>query len=593
MPLKSLLKELVSFTGLESISLPELMESTRKTMSTAVLPTGWKLIVTSLLLFSLSPCLLGQEYFVSFKNKSNTPYSIEKPSEYLSTKSIVRRKRYGIAIDERDLPVDPNYIAQIASLEEVFYFYSSKWLNGAVFSIRDSLTLFQIEELEFVKAVAPLRNYYKKRSANVSKEEDTKAFDGQIWSDTDYGPSYHQANMLNVPSLHNKGYRGKGMTIAVLDGGFNDLKKLSHFDSLQLDFRLLAQRDYVDLDHTSVDGSWHGMHVMSTMASNLQGQLIGTAPEANYILIRTEDSGSETPIEELNWVVGAEFADSMGADILNTSLGYTNYYHANGIKDSLLSYEWEDLDGNTSYITRASDIAASRGLLVVNSAGNSGNCDWKYIGMPADGDSVLAIGALDSMENRIGFSSFGLPSSPQIKPNIAAMGHRIILAHKTSEGKDTLRIGSGTSFSGPIIAGAIACLWQAKPELSNMEIFDIVQRSADRFNNPDTAYGYGLPDFEKALDLLSEKTVAYSPSLSYPNPFQNYLMYSFRSEFCETLSLELHDLQGNIVTQQLLTTKEGLNEFLLNTSTLREGLYILVAKSKHHSDRQKLMKETD
>ena len=556
---------------------------------TADLPTKW-LFATIILLLSFH--LEAQVYLVSYTDKSDSPYSIHYPEAFLSDRAIIRRLKHAIPIEESDLPVNLDYINELNSLESVSVLYSTKWLNASVARIDDSLALEKIIELGFVKKVSPLKNYYKKRSFDFSKEEETKEFKANAYNETSYGASYRQTEMLNLHKLHEQGLTGKGMVIAVIDGGFNDLYQLSHFDSIRLGFRLLAQRDYVDLDHSSVDGSWHGMHVMSCMASYKEGLLIGTAPGASYVLLRTEDVNSETPLEELNWVKAAEFADSLGADILNTSLGYTDYFLSDGTRDSLVSYEWDDLDGSTSYITKASDLAARKGMLVVNSAGNSGNGAWKYIGMPADGDSVLAIGALDSVENKIGFSSYGRPEDSRVKPNVMAMGFQVVLAHKDANDNDTVRIGSGTSFAGPILAGAAACLWQAKPELSNMEIFDIIQRSSDSYNNPDTAYGYGLPDFQKALDMALENEINYDPSYIYPNPFQDYLIYQFETNKAQTLRFEIFNLQGKLVFEDLVNAY-GKGEYAVKTKALRNGMYVLVVSGPEYEDRKLILRNSD
>lgn len=548
-------------------------------------------LISFIFLISFQGNVAAQIYFAAYTDKANTPYSIHYPEAFLSQKSILRRAKHDIPIEHSDLPPNPEYVRQVA--EHSVILYQSKWLNGSVIRIDDSLNLEKIEALPFVDKLHPLKDYFDKKRLHKTKEEVLYPLKAFAFDSSDYGPSFHQANMLKIIELHKRGLQGDNMIIAVMDGGFNDLFKMRHFDSLLLDGRVLAQRDYVDLNHESVDGAWHGTHVMSCVAAVMPGLMIGTAPKASYILLRTEDVNSETRLEEFNWIAAAEFADSMGADILNTSLGYTDFSLADGSTDSLMSYSWENLDGNSSYITRASDLAARKGMLVINSAGNSGGGAWRYIGMPADGDSVLAIGALDSLEERIGFSSFGRSKDPRVKPNVMAMGHRVVLAHKTSLGVDTIRLGSGTSFSGPILAGAAACLWQARPQLSNMDIFELIQRHSDRYANPDTAYGYGLPDFSKALKALQEDSLHYSAAQIFPNPFNTRVIYRFHSMFEEALELELTNLKGQKVLQLNIVLNKGLNEIMLNTKGLEKGLYILSAKSRHFSDRQRILKAID
>ncbi len=585
-------KELDAFIDSGSISLREQMVLTLKMTSTAVLPTRWIWWISTVLLsFFLSPDLKAQIYLASFSDKEANPYSIHAPEQFLSDRSVIRRFKQNIPIEESDLPVNPTYLQELSEVTSVSLIYSTKWLNAAVIRIDDSTKITDIMALDFVVDLSPLKNYYKKREFEFSKEEEIFDFNGEYQADPYYGFADDQNRMLKVDRLHEKGLKGEGMIIAVLDGGFNDFYQLSHFDSMRLEGRLLAQRDYVDLDHSSVEGSWHGMHVISCMAAEKSGLMTGTAPKASYILLRTEDVNSETPLEEINWVKAAEFADSLGADILNTSLGYTNYYLADGSKDSLLSYVPSDLDGNTSYITKGSDLAARKGMLVINSAGNSGNSSWKYLGMPADGDSVLAIGALDSAQNRIAFSSFGRSDDPRVKPNVMAKGFQCVLAHKSSDGRNTVRIGSGTSFSSPILAGAAACLWQARPEMSNMEIFDLIQQSADRFSNPDTAYGYGLPDFDQALELAIDEPIDYVPSRLYPNPFQDYFIYQFKADRIKNLKIEIFDLNGKLLFSEIINTLKGHNDLIIKPRIMREGLYLLKARSDSCIDQRLILKE--
>ena len=299
--------------------------------------------------------------------------------------------------------------------------------------------------------------------------------------------------MLNGDILHRMGYDGTGMLVAVLDGGFSNVDIMPFFDTLRATNRILEGRDLVDNDDYVYESSSHGSHVLSTMAANLPGMLVGTAPGATYVCIKTEDVRSELRIEEDNWVAGAEYADSLGVDVINSSLGYTTF----NIKS--MSHEYKDLDGNTSRATIGADIAASKGMLVVVSAGNEGNGRWKYVGAPADADSVMAVGALDRDGDRVKFSSQGPTADGRVKPSVMARGGKSVVGSLYSYEVDSV---DGTSFASPIMAGMVTSLWQAFPNKTNMEIIRAIEKSADRYDSPDKKHGHGTPDFYKAYRLL-------------------------------------------------------------------------------------------
>ncbi len=311
----------------------------------------------------------------------------------------------------------------------------------------------------------------------------------------DYGQAFNQINMLNGIPLHDLGLDGAGMTIAVLDAGFLNADVIEAFDSLWLNNQIIGYKDFVSpLAPDIFDSHYHGTMVLSTMGANLPTEMVGTAPKADYWLLRSEDGATEYLIEELNWASAAEFADSLGADIINSSLGYTTY------DDPAQDHTYEDMDGNTTPITIAADLAASKGILVVNSAGNSGSSSWHYIGAPADGDSVFTIGAVNSSGNYASFSSTGPTYDDRIKPNVVAQGQgsTVISAYSGN-----VTSGNGTSFSSPITAGMVACLWQAHPNKKNTEIMEAIQQSASQALNPDSLLGYGIPDYFAAHSTLS------------------------------------------------------------------------------------------
>ncbi|MBK9492264.1 MAG: S8 family serine peptidase [Haliscomenobacter sp.] len=294
------------------------------------------------------------------------------------------------------------------------------------------------------------------------------------------------------------GHRGSGITVAVLDGGFTSADKHYVFDSLRTKNLLIPARDFVDNDWQVCESSSHGMQVLSVMGANQPGVLVGAAPNASYVLVKTEDVRSEYRVEECNWIAGLEYADSLGADIINSSLGYTTF------SDKTMDYQYSSLNG-ASDASKAAELATARGMIVVNSAGNEGDSEWKYVGVPADSKGAFSIGAVDSKGKKAGFSSFGPTADGRIKPDVSAAGARVMSASASS---NQIRPTSGTSLSAPLVSGMIAALWSAFPEKTNIEIMDAVRKSGSQADAPDNELGYGIPDFVRAFELLKGKSPA-------------------------------------------------------------------------------------
>ena len=395
--------------------------------------------------------------------------------------------------------------------------------------------------------------------------------------------------MLNLQYLHKEGFRGQGMLIAILDAGFYKVNELAAFDSIRINKQIIATYDFVDKDTSVYDAATHGMMVLSTIAGNLPGEFVGTAPKANFLLLRTEQTASEYLIEEHNWAVAAEYADSMGVDIINSSLGYNNF------DDTLQSHHYQDMDGNTTIISRAADLAAKKGILVVSSAGNEGFSDWRYITAPADADSILSVGAVTEDKNIAFFSSAGPTSDGQIKPDVCALG----MPAAVCAADGSINSSSGTSFSAPITTGAISCLWQAHPELNNMQIIDAIRRSADRYGQPDTLFGYGIPDFYAAhiyLNTIGKIDEHTNNFLNiFPNPFKNSLnivFYSNNIQVPYSSILEVFDTHGKKILEQKFTdseTKYKIYRIDFNEK-LSKGLYIIRFTANNKVLQQKLIK---
>ncbi|HEY6159637.1 MAG TPA: S8 family serine peptidase [Bacteroidia bacterium] len=519
-------------------------------------------------------------YWIQFTDKNNTPFSIGNPSAFLSARSIQRRQNQNIPITVRDLPVDPNYVAQVLGTGAVTLNYRSRWFNAISITTTDANALTAINSLPFVVSVQPVKRYRGHNTVETIDNPETMSnqkYSNDIIMPTalNYGQSYNQANQIGAVCLHNAGFQGQGMVIAVLDDGFYNVDILPAFDSLRLNNRLLGTWDFVSGNANVYDDDTHGMEVLSDMAGWIDGSLIGTAPRAQYWLLRTEDAATEYLVEEDNWVAGIEFADSVGADVVNTSLGYTQF------DDVAMNHVYADLDGNTTVIARAADFGCAAGMFICCCAGNSGTQPWYYIWSPADADSILAVGAVDNSGVIAGFSSHGPTADGRIKPNTCARGSGATVA--ASSGGITT--ASGTSFASPITCGAVACLWQAHPNFTNMQLFNAIQQSANNYSTPDNTYGYGIPDFCAANILLSSQNgpVPGSDQLlaSFPDPFTSEVDFSFYSASDQQLKVELMDVTGRIVsTQSFFVKANAENKMELNgLQELSSGVYLLRVSS--------------
>ncbi len=399
-----------------------------------------------------------------------------------------------------------------------------------------------------------------------------------------YGQSFNQIHMVKGELLHNMGYRGEGMVIALLDAGFFNANTLPAFDSLRLNNQVLGTRDFVVPGNNVYAEHPHGMEVLSIIGGNIPGQLVGTAPKARFWLLRTEDANSEFIIEEYNWVSGAEFADSAGVDVINSSLGYTTF------DDSTQNHSCNDMTGNTTPASKGANIAVSKGMIVVNSAGNSGGSSWKCVGAPADGFAVFAVGAVDSLGNYATFSSVGKVND-HVKPNITAQGKATVL----SAPDGSVSRGNGTSFSSPVIAGMIACLWQAAYNVYNQLIMRAIEISSSKATQPDSLVGYGIPDFSRALARVGVKSLE-SNGLSvevFPNPFKDHVTLFFSAvNERQTIEISVYDFTGRCIAIQadvMLERGENRIKFII-PGRLTSGCYILKIVGKGFSCQRKLMR---
>jgi hypothetical protein len=545
------------------------------------------------LLLQWSFAQTSKHYLVKFKDKNNSEYSVDQPSAYLSEKSISRRQKQNIKIIANDLPVNSIYINAVKSTG-VSVINQSRWLNAVTISTADETQLEAVRSLASVKEIiltsddASVKVNSTKFYPEANSQSALTSDPGRISVVLNYGPSFFQANQIGADCMHNSGYMGQGMTIAVLDAGFYKADSLPAFDSLRINNQLLGCRDFVTGDTLVFEDFPHGMNVLSCMVGNLPGQLVGTAPKAKFWLLRTEDAFTETLQEEVNWLVAAEFADSVGADIINTSLGYTKF--DGGIGDHFYS----DMDGNTTIVTNAADWAASKGIFVTCSAGNAGGPPWYKISAPADADSVLTVGAVDSAGVIAGFSSRGLTFDGRVKPNVCARGVQATIAGNSGG----TSLANGTSFSSPITAGAVACLWQSNPTANILQLISAIQQSASQAFLPDSIQGYGIPDFCTADSILGFMVTINDLSADeallsvYPNPFHSDFVIDFFSNKKEIVHLELYDISGRkILTESQSVVANNNRLHLSQPEALSKGIYTLRVVTSGKTYFKKIVKQ--
>jgi len=524
-------------------------------------PVLMKKLTLSLMLccfiFSITSAQFSR-YIVQFKNKGSNPYSLSNPAAYLSAKALSRRAKSGTALDSTDLPITPRYIDSIRSVPNVTLLNRSKWLNLVVISTTDPAALSKINSFSFVQFTAPIaarkHPVFAELPAKFS-EEMIQTVPSEIAARTkavqlNYGQTFNQINFHNGQFLHDRGYQGDGMTIAMLDAGYLSYKTNPAFDSIRMNGQVLGEWDFVNNVQNTDALHGHGMNSLSTIAANRPGIMVGTAPRASFWLFITEDVFSEYPIEEVNWASAAEFADSAGVDVISSSLGYNDF------DNPLFDHSYADRNGNTTIVTRAADLAAKKGIIVMNSAGNNGNLtdQRKYVSCPADGDSVVAVGATNVAGTIAGFSSWGPNAAGKIKPNIVSVGVGTIVANTSGNPVAS----NGTSFSNPNMAGLITSLWSAYPEFNNMKIIDAVQRSAHKYKNPDDRYGYGIPNMRTAFYLLkADKSRQLFGSSGWfratPNPFSTQIDAAFIAESSGTVKLYLKKITGAILDSATIT----------------------------------------
>lgn len=524
-------------------------------------------------------------YWVQFTDKNDSPYSIDAPEQFLTQRALDRRARLGIAVDEYDIPVNPHYLQDIANCGAQLL-NPSKWLNGVTVYTDNAAVIEAINALPFVQTV---RECLNNPEAQMDKErwmavEMKPSSDRSVAVKDFYGGAHDQVFQLRVNELHDMGFDGTGIVIAVLDGGFVGTDIHPCFDNMREEGRLLGVRDFVFGSESVYSQSTHGTSCLSTIGAYDPNNMVGTAPKASFYLLHTEDGEGENIVEEYNWVSGAEYADSLGVDICTTSLGYIDFDMP----------EWDHpfahYDGHTAPMTIGAEIAASRGIICTNSAGNEGEGTCT-LGIPADAEHILTIGAVDNQGNRAYFSSVGPTYDGRIKPDVMAMGEGTYVASGNPGGWwGNYYNGNGTSFSNPVLAGAVACLRQARPEASVQEICDAVRMAGDKANNPDNYYGYGIPDFVEALELIPlhvDTFVEQNEIIDvFPNPTNGEIHFRMKEGY--KAEITMFDVMGRHLASYHFN---GLNHTSLEqfVNGLNNGVYFIKAESELGSQTVKLV----
>jgi len=537
-----------------------------------------RILIFALLWLPIITSAQIEDAWVFLDDKVDVANKIENPLTILTQKAIDRKNKHGVVIDARDVPVNESYITDLKNATGITVYAKSKWFNavhvrGTETDINNLETTFSfIDHIEFAD-----RSLNTTRTGLVKSAKDKFAIENTrvVFN---YGNTQNQVEMINADDLHLADYTGEGVTVAVIDAGFPNVDTMGAFQRLRDNGDLLGGYDFVNStsDVYASTVSDHGTKVLSTMAGYIENQYVGTAPDASYYLFLTEDGLDENPVEESYWVEAAERADSLGVDIVNTSLGYKDF-------PSYPRYDYTsaDMDGNTAFITRGANIAFEKGMILVNCAGNSGNSG---VNAPADAAGVFSVGAVDFNENYVSFSSKGSAIQPTHKPDVAARGG---LAYVINSSNIILQ-NNGTSFSSPIMTGGLACVMQALPNLTNAEVMQLVRESASIYSTPDYEIGYGIPDLQQALgSVLNEGLTMGTEFKIFPNPTKNLLFVNF-PENVNSADAKVFDVLGKLV----IDTTIYQNDKILNLEALSKGIYIARLKGDNKKTNTfKLIKE--
>ncbi len=518
-----------------------------------------------------------QDAWVYLNSKPQSQNYFDNPLLMLTQRALDRRTVQSISVDILDVPVDENYILQIQSSNGITVKAKSRWMNalhvqGSISNINALKTLPIVASVIFAD-----RSLNAGGKSKIPRENPTKKV-METATIFPYGNSANQIEMLSGNVLHEQNFTGSGKIIAVMDAGFPGVDITEPFARLRNNNLILGGYDFVNRNSNFYSGNAHGTMVLSTMGGYVPNQLVGTAPNAAYYLFITEDVNSETPLEESLWVEAVEEADRLGVDVINTSLGYFDF------DNSAYDYTYEDLNGTTSFASRGADLAYAKGMIVVVSAGNSALTSNPHIGVPADAVHALTIGSVTSEGYYSSFSSIGYTADGRVKPDVAAQGSASVLALPDG----SIAVASGTSFSSPIMCGLVASLWQAFPSYTNEQIMQLIKESSSQYTTPDEELGYGIPDFDTALNngTLMVSSITSGDFKIYPNPVSETINISSTTN-SELKSIVLFNIFGQSVYKSSLSGTTNS----INLSELASGIYIYKIENSQGFSTGKIQKK--
>lgn len=505
--------------------------------------------------------------WVSFTDKAGTPYTLSNPRDFLTQAAIDRRLRFGITTDSTDLPVNESYISNTATVSNGTPWLASRWLNGVLLQTADSSVAAQIRALPYVadcQWVTRFSNgwpYIKAQAPQVPG--DVTPAQPVSMDATYYGGGWNQIHTCEGEFLHERGYEGQGMLIAVIDAGFSGLYNNSYFEHLVSEGRIADRYSFLRNDTFITQDGDHGLRVLSVMAGYRPDAFVGTAPKARYALYQTDHQNTESFVEVYAWIAALERADSIGADIVNNSLGYSIF------DESVHNFTTATLDGHSNLLSRMANTGASKGMLIVSSAGNEGNRPWKHILFPSDGDSVLAVGNTDAGKH-IHYTSGKGPAGLS-KPDVVAMGTNARVINRIS----SIAPGNGASFATPVVSGLAACFWQLDRNRHPAEIRSLIRQYGHLgVNDSMQLYGYGVPDFKRmAQPYVSIKETAPAAAITvYPNPSPGTITVSASGE--RIIRYQVINMTGKVLLQETLVPGRTTAE--PDVSNLAPGIYTLL-----------------
>jgi len=514
-------------------------------------------------------------YFVKFTDKNNSSFSVSSPEEFLSSRAISRRSRHQIAITEEDLPVNSTYILGVEAVGNVSVRQSSKWFNGVLIQATSG-------DAELVKLLPYVIDIEFIAEGNVggrvAKQLEVEA-KSVFESDTLF-----QSEILGISEMRADGYQGQDMLIAVMDGGFSGMTDVPPFSALYTGNRVLMSYNFITRTNDVYQYTDHGTKVMSLLAAVQESpDYGGSVPEADFLLFVTEDINFEYRLEEYRWLVAAEKADSAGANVISSSLGYNTF------DDASMNYSKSELDGLTAVITKAAQRAAEKGILVVTSGGNTGLSDpWEAVLFPGDIIDGLAVGSITSNSTPSVFSPRGSTADGRIKPDVMAYGSGTYVINKLGN----IVTASGTSFAAPQVAGLATGIWQAHPNVRLKDLIEAFKSSSSNAGTPNTDIGYGIPSYQALYNYLAAEESAHWFSV-YPNPVveSEYLKIRIFDPLENSkVHIKMFDRLGKPLTDDNLNISWQNNMYFLELASLPRGIYILNLQSSKNFSRVKILK---